>query len=107
MPRQVTKLLGSANERECFSATVHGAINGEGENAIKDTVTIGFCVRQWITCRLCEAPILMTSENRSLLQSPPFYSAHGPLPKLYYASRGEQTTGFLGGQFQVPSATGE
>jgi hypothetical protein len=39
----------------------------------------------------------MTSENRSLLQSPPFYSAHGPLPKLYYASRGEQTTGFLGG----------
>src|SRR6185312_4531354 len=38
-----------------FSATVHGAINGEGENAIKDTVTIGFCVRQWITCRLCES----------------------------------------------------
>ncbi|MEO7859564.1 MAG: hypothetical protein ABIU05_03830 [Nitrospirales bacterium] len=42
-------------------------------------------------------PILITAENRSLLKSPPFYSAHGTIPKLYYASRGEKTTAFLGG----------
>ncbi len=39
-----------------------------------------------------KAPIQMTTENRSLLKSPPFYSVHSPLPKLSYRSRGEQTT---------------
>ena len=42
-------------------------------------------------------PILITAENRSLLKSAPFYSAHGSIPKFYYASRGEKTTAFLGG----------
>jgi hypothetical protein len=42
-------------------------------------------------------PILITAENRSLLKSAPFFSSHDAAPKFYYASRGEQTTAFVGG----------
>ena len=42
-------------------------------------------------------PILLTGENRSLLTSAPFFPVHGDTPKFHYASRGEQTTAFIGG----------
>lgn len=42
-------------------------------------------------------PILLTAEHRSLLKNTPFSSTYDQAPKFYYASRGEQTTAFVGG----------
>ena len=42
-------------------------------------------------------PILLTAENHSLLKSSSFNSTYDNAPKFYYASRGEQTTAFIGG----------
>ncbi|MFO0697932.1 MAG: hypothetical protein U0236_01795 [Nitrospira sp.] len=44
-----------------------------------------------------KTPILLMVEHRPLLKNPPFYSMYNSAPQFYYASRGEQTTAFLGG----------
>lgn len=58
-------------------------------------VVLAYACRALMGC--VKAPIQMTTENHLLLNNSPFYSVHSPLPKLYYASRGKQTTAFAGG----------